>query len=252
MRPAAAALLLLCSLAASAAEDGGDYPRTLSNGRGMVGVWITDATAEDVNRLTSAIGDDGAPVPGSPAGGAASGNGVRIVGVIPGSLADRIGMRPGDVVTSFNGQPVGSARELYTVVRAHREGDDVSIDYQSRTGRVAAQGTLGTWKTPTRGRFDDSGNVEDIATAAQRENERSRDRMRDSVAEALANAAARRWAKRDAELDRRHWSLRWRSAPPAEPVEPAAAPAAVDTVAPVEAAAPDATRAWTLRFRLDG
>lgn len=62
------------------------------------------------------------------------GEGVRIVAepqdgqapVTAGSPADRAGVKPGDVVTHFNGRPISDANELIVAIRAQQQGDEVT------------------------------------------------------------------------------------------------------------------------------
>jgi serine protease Do len=54
-------------------------------------------------------------------------DGSAIFGVSPGSPAQAAGLQPWDVVLSYNGQKIGSATQLFTLVQATRIGDEVTI-----------------------------------------------------------------------------------------------------------------------------
>jgi putative serine protease PepD len=49
--------------------------------------------------------------------------------VVPGSPADSAGLQPGDVVVSFDGQPVDSAEKLRSLIRRHKPGDRVQLTF---------------------------------------------------------------------------------------------------------------------------
>lgn len=51
-------------------------------------------------------------------------------GVLPGSPAEKAGLRGGDVVTALNGQPIDSPEELIVAVRSMNVGDVVKVTYQ--------------------------------------------------------------------------------------------------------------------------
>jgi S1-C subfamily serine protease len=66
------------------------------------------------------------------------GNGAQIAGgssaVTPGGPAARAGLQPGDVITRFEGQPVGSAAALLDAVRSTAPGSQVRLTF-SQNGR---------------------------------------------------------------------------------------------------------------------
>jgi S1-C subfamily serine protease len=76
-----------------------------------------------------------------------SGRAARQPPVTPGGSAARAGLRAGDVIVRFAGQPVGSAQTLLDAIRAQPPGARVTITYvsggQTRTGalRLGSAGT---------------------------------------------------------------------------------------------------------------
>jgi S1-C subfamily serine protease len=69
-----------------------------------------------------------------------SGRTARLSPVTPGGPAARAGLRPGDVIIRFAGQPVGSAQTLLDAIRAQPPGARVPVTFlsggQSRTGTL--------------------------------------------------------------------------------------------------------------------
>ncbi len=56
-----------------------------------------------------------------------SGPGVRVAQVLPGSAAERAGMRAGDIVTAFAGESIADLRAYSGALKAHQPGDEVQI-----------------------------------------------------------------------------------------------------------------------------
>ncbi|MER3496436.1 MAG: hypothetical protein C4320_06400 [Armatimonadota bacterium] len=85
------------------------------------------------------------PVPGGPAQLGVSiapdpsgkSDGALIASVEPGSVADRIGMREGDLVTEFDGKRIATADDLIAAVRKSKRGEEHVIRYV-RKGRDSA------------------------------------------------------------------------------------------------------------------
>jgi S1-C subfamily serine protease len=53
--------------------------------------------------------------------------GVLVEGVVPGSPAERAGVKTGDRILAFEGTPVHSSEEITSLVRTMRAGDDVEL-----------------------------------------------------------------------------------------------------------------------------
>jgi len=62
------------------------------------------------------------------------GDGVRLGYIVPGSAAERAGLRDGDVLVRVGEQPVNTFEELHTVIGARQPGDVVRLVYL-RDGR---------------------------------------------------------------------------------------------------------------------
>ena len=56
-----------------------------------------------------------------------SGAGVQLVDIVPGSMADVAGVRPGDILVEMNGIAVGTVDALRTAVQAPRDGPALSL-----------------------------------------------------------------------------------------------------------------------------
>jgi putative serine protease PepD len=48
--------------------------------------------------------------------------------------AERAGLRPGDIITGFDGKPVASPTDLLAMIRSHAPGDKVKITYRRGGG----------------------------------------------------------------------------------------------------------------------
>jgi putative serine protease PepD len=79
------------------------------------------------------------------------GNGVRVAptsiqgkaAVTPGGPADKAGMKPGDVITGFDGKPVGDATDLLALIRSRTPGEKVKITFTRGGKETTADLTLG-------------------------------------------------------------------------------------------------------------
>lgn len=76
----------------------------------------------------------------------------------PGSAAEVVGVRDGDVIVSFDGVTVTSADQFVSAVRARRPGDTVTVVISRNGGLLESRATLGAapWTTPDQ-------NVGDVA-----------------------------------------------------------------------------------------
>lgn len=73
----------------------------------------------------------------------APGEGVLVLATRNGGTADRMGIAPGDVVLSLNGNPLSHRRDVRAIVRASQPGDDARADVVRADGGVtAAQGAF--------------------------------------------------------------------------------------------------------------
>lgn len=64
----------------------------------------------------------------------ADGDGVRVLSVNPGSPAAQAGLKEGDVITRLNQEKFGSVDELQMMMRSHKGGEKLKLDYQ-RAGK---------------------------------------------------------------------------------------------------------------------
>ena len=69
--------------------------------------------------------------------------GARVVEVVPGGAAEQAGMRAGDVVVEFAGQPINTASELTAAVRAEPAGAEIEVVVQRNGERIRLQVILG-------------------------------------------------------------------------------------------------------------
>ncbi len=80
--------------------------------------------------------------------GIGAGGGVTVVNILVNSPAFDAGVRPGDLVTGLNGDPVKSAQDLVSRVAALKPGASVELD--GRHGRAPFKLTLKVIERPTR------------------------------------------------------------------------------------------------------
>lgn len=94
-----------------------------------IGFAIPINQARQIGRLLIKDGYATYPVINATVASDNSGDGVLVSSVTPGGAADRAGLRPEDIVTSIDGQPVAQAEDLIVAVRNHRPGDRVTLRY---------------------------------------------------------------------------------------------------------------------------
>ncbi len=69
-------------------------------------------------------------------------SGAYVGSIKTGSLAQRIGLGAGDVITEVNGQPVDSVIDLERAILSSRKGSQVSISFWRGGNRMSASGVL--------------------------------------------------------------------------------------------------------------
>jgi S1-C subfamily serine protease len=84
--------------------------------------------------LGAAVRDSGTT--SSPRGGAYVGS------VRPGSLAQRLGLAAGDIITEINGQGISNVAEVERVMLGCRTGSQVSVSFLRAGGKLSATGVL--------------------------------------------------------------------------------------------------------------
>ena len=64
---------------------------------------------------------------------ASTGKGAQVAtqanAILKGGPADRAGIRPGDLITAFDGKEITSAEELIVAVRSREVGDTIKLTY---------------------------------------------------------------------------------------------------------------------------
>jgi S1-C subfamily serine protease len=69
------------------------------------------------------------------------GDGLRLADVMPGSAAERAGVREGDVIVRFAGEPVSGFEDIRRLIEAKKPGDTVDVvflrDGEDRTASTA-------------------------------------------------------------------------------------------------------------------
>ncbi len=76
------------------------------------------ATHPSINVLARTVGADGVGP-----------RGARLISVTRGGAAEKAGLRPGDVVTEIDGEPVHSVDQLVVALREHKVGELVTVTY---------------------------------------------------------------------------------------------------------------------------
>ena len=86
---------------------------------------------------SSSSSNPGAFVFGSSQGsGQQSTSGAPVGGVIPGGAAANAGLSAGDVITAINGETVGSASSLSTIIATEKPGQTIKITWTTPAGQV--------------------------------------------------------------------------------------------------------------------
>jgi serine protease Do len=71
-------------------------------------------------------------------------NGALVADVTPGSAADKAGLKPGDVVLSFNGRPVRDSAQLAAMVGESNPGDAAKMEIWRKGDKRTLEAKLGT------------------------------------------------------------------------------------------------------------
>jgi serine protease Do len=73
--------------------------------------------------------------------------GALVSSVVPGSAAERAGLQPGDVITKYDGKPIGAAGELSAMVGLATPGDKAKLEYLRKGETREVTATLGAAKS---------------------------------------------------------------------------------------------------------
>lgn len=68
--------------------------------------------------------------------------GAYVTRVVPGSPADKVGIKAGDIIAGIGGKPVKSMDDVIAGVRSHQVGDKISVTYYSGGSKKTATLTL--------------------------------------------------------------------------------------------------------------
>lgn len=70
------------------------------------------------------------------------GTGVYIENVLPGTIAEAVGVRPGDVIARLNGHPIRSAADVRGVLQARAPDEALEVEWFDKSGTLQQR----TWK----------------------------------------------------------------------------------------------------------
>jgi len=70
------------------------------------------------------------------------GEGYAISGVVPGGPAEKAGLRAGDVIVQFDGQPIRSLADIEAALRKHKPGDKVRLVARRNGQQLEVEVTL--------------------------------------------------------------------------------------------------------------
>jgi hypothetical protein len=70
------------------------------------------------------------------------GEGYALAGVVPGGPAEKAGLRAGDVIVQFDGQPIRSLTDIEAALRKHKPGDKVRLVARRNGQQVEVEVTL--------------------------------------------------------------------------------------------------------------
>jgi S1-C subfamily serine protease len=98
----------------------------------FLGVQLASPGLQGLGGLGAALGALAGLLPG----GSPSVAGVAVGGVVSGDPAAKAGLGPGDVITSLDGQPVGSATDLTRLLLGRHPGDTIRLGWTDTAGRA--------------------------------------------------------------------------------------------------------------------
>lgn len=58
-------------------------------------------------------------------------HGIMVVDVVEGSPAQMAGLEKGNIIAEVDGKPIGGTYDLYSIIRSHKPGDEITITYVS-------------------------------------------------------------------------------------------------------------------------
>lgn len=117
------ALLQAAGTGTGGGGGGGGTPTT--NSRAYLGLFVTELTFSDVQRL-----------------GATGVQGALVTSATPGGPAAVLGLETDDILISFEGRPVANPRDLQALLEQRRPGDKVLLTIWKRGKRYEGQTTL--------------------------------------------------------------------------------------------------------------
>ena len=129
---------------------------TQATGAGSVGLGFAIPSNQARRVAEQLIADGKATVPaiGAQLDSSYSGRGVRVAdssqlpngspGVVPGSPADKAGIKPGDIIVAMDGSPVADASSAIVRIRSHAPGDQMTFTLLRNGKDVKVTVTLGT------------------------------------------------------------------------------------------------------------
>ena len=132
------------------------YAQELVRNTGQMGVPVTIINGESIigfdrDRLEQVLSQAQRPSFGAAVtdagkvtvpGGAGVNAGAYIGRVRPGSLADKMGLQPGDIIVEVNKQPIVSAGDLERIISSLGKGSWISVVFVRGNNRHGAEGKL--------------------------------------------------------------------------------------------------------------
>lgn len=78
-------------------------------------------------------------------------NGATVTQITKGSAAEKMGLKPGDIITKVDDEEISDAGSLSNSISSHEAGDKVTITFMRDGKEQKATGELGKAKSPTEG-----------------------------------------------------------------------------------------------------